>query len=215
MIFLPVAVEPVNAILSTPDVHQRRADVARAVDDLQHRLLRHDLGERVDDQLADRRRVLARLEHDRVAGGQRVRDRAHRREDRVVPRADHADHAERLVFQVGGVLGEHQRALDLAELQHPLGVLRGPRDVVDRGDDLDDRLGDRLAALGVDQLGDALDPVGQQRRPAQQAGLAAVEAEARPPDAGRAGARDGGAYRRRRRRPGTGPPPRRWRGWWR
>ena len=48
---------------------------------------------------ADRRGVLARLEHHRVAGRQRVRDRAHRGEDRVVPRPDHADHAERLVLQ--------------------------------------------------------------------------------------------------------------------
>src|SRR5215468_5829324 len=53
---------------------------------------------------ADRRGQLARLEHDCVAGGQRVHDRTHRREHRVVPRPDDTDDAKRLVLQGSGLV---------------------------------------------------------------------------------------------------------------
>ena len=81
----------------------------------------------VDQPRADRRGVLAGLEHDRVAGGQRVRDRAHRREDRVVPRPDHADHAVRLVLEGGGEVGDEQaRAGPCAAPSTRCGVARRP-----------------------------------------------------------------------------------------
>ena len=75
--------------------------------------------------------------------------------------------------------------------EHAAGVAGGPVDVLDRGDDLDDGVGDRLAALDVHQLGQLLDPLGEQGAPAQQPLPAAGEAEPGPPLAGRPGAVDG------------------------
>ena len=62
MTFRAVAVEPVNAILSTP-LRASAAPVSPMPgDQLQHRLLGHDLGERADQPAAHRRGELARLE---------------------------------------------------------------------------------------------------------------------------------------------------------
>ena len=118
---LPVAAEPVNAILSTA-AFASAAPVAPAPVTTWSRsgsanVLRRDLGELDRDQ----RRQLARLEHDRVAGGERVRDRAHRREQRVVPRADHADHAERVIADRRAEVREHARG-DLLRCQRGLGA---------------------------------------------------------------------------------------------
>ena len=59
--------------------------------------------ERPADPLAEQRRQARRLEDDAVAGHQRDRDLAERDRPRVVPRRDHADHAERLVGEVGAL----------------------------------------------------------------------------------------------------------------
>ena len=179
--FLAVAVEPVKATLSTPGAAQRRPDVAQAVHRGEHRLLGHHLGERVDQPLADGGGVFAGFEYDRVAGGERVRGGADRGEDRIVPRADHADHPVRLVFEVTGELGEDEPGPDPARPEHPAGVAGGPVDVLDRGEDLDDGVGDRLAALDVHQLGQLLDPAGEQAPPAQQPFAAAGETQTGPP----------------------------------
>ncbi len=68
MTFLAVAAEPVKAILFTA-LRARRSPVwPDAGDQLQHRLLRHDLGKRADEPAADRRGELAGLEHHGVPG---------------------------------------------------------------------------------------------------------------------------------------------------
>ena len=170
---------------------------------------------RVDQPLADGRGVLAGLEHDRVAGGERVRDRADRREDRVVPRADHADHAVRLVLQVAGELGAAAAGPRTRRGPSTRLALRGrPVHVLDRGE-----------ASRRSRRRRACRPRRASARPARSMRLAstarqrssrlraAVEAEPGPPGAAVAGPGDGGRHRRRRRRPGTGRPPRRWRGW--
>ena len=86
---LPVAVEPVNATLSTPARHSAAPVSPRPVTTWKTGRSHH-LGERGGQPGADTGAVLAGLEHHGVAGRQRVGDRAHRREHRVVPRADHA-----------------------------------------------------------------------------------------------------------------------------
>ena len=110
MTFFAVAAEPVNAILSTAAAGQVVAGLAHAGDQLEHRLLGHNLGKRTDQPGADRGREFAGLEDDPVPGRKSVGDRPHRREDRVVPRPDHADNAERLVLQRGRLVDRHQAA---------------------------------------------------------------------------------------------------------
>ena len=189
--FRAVAVEPVKATLSTPERHSAAPTSPSPCTAVKHRLLGHHLGEAVHQPLADGGRVLARLEHHGVAGGERVRGGADRREDRIVPRPDHADHTVRLVFEVPGELGEDEPGPHPAWTEHAAGVAGGPVDVLDRGDDLDDGVGDRLAALDVHQLGQLLDALGEQGTPPQHPLAAAGEAEPGPPLAGGAGAVDG------------------------
>jgi hypothetical protein len=192
MIFFAVAVEPVNASLSGPAL--RRAGRPGAGDQPEHRLLRDHRGEAVDQPPADRGGVFRRLEHDRVPGRQRIHDRAERREDGVVPRADHADHPVRLVFQGRGQVGDQQPGPDPARAEHPLGVARRPVQVLDRGRQLDHRVVDRLAALPVDQLGELGGPGGEGGPPGAEPLGAAGEPEPGPPLGRRAGPRDGGPY---------------------
>ena len=218
MTFLPVRGRAGERDLVDAGAAQRGADVARrrgrsAAPDARARSRRSVS----TNQLPDGRGVLARLEHDRVAGRERIGDRAHRREDRVVPRADHADHAV-----TAGTPGTRRAPAagaeprDPARPEHPLRVLGRPGDVIERGDDLD--AAPRPAACR---------PPGGSARRARPCGWRAalrqrssrLRRPAKPSPAhhgaGVAGPGDGGARRRRRRRPGTGRPPRRWRGWWR
>ena len=69
---------------------------AVAVDDVQHAGGKADLDRGVGQQVAVERRHLRRLEHHRAAGGDRRRDLRHDLVQRIVPRRDHADDAERL-----------------------------------------------------------------------------------------------------------------------
>ena len=126
-----------------------------------------------------------------LPGRQRVGDRPHRGEDRVVPRADDADHAERLVLQRGRLVDGDQAAADPARAEHLARVLGRPVDVHDRQQDLQLGVGQRLAGLGVHELGQPADVPGQVRLPGEQPLLAAVPAEAGPPLRGRLGPRDG------------------------
>ena len=83
----------------------------------------HQLGE----QRREARRVLAHLDHCAVAGGQGVDQRADGQEQRVVPRHDDADHAQRLRPQFGPRRQKQQVGQAPARL-HPapaLGAARG------------------------------------------------------------------------------------------
>ena len=123
-----------------------------------------------------------------------------RGQDRVVPRADHADHAVRLVLQVAGVLGEQQPGLDPARAEHPPGVAGAPsRCARSRRCASTIASATGLPVSGVGERGQLLDPLGEQGPPAQQPGLAPVEAEAGPPGGGRPGP----LARRRRPRPAS------------
>src|SRR6266540_945963 len=157
-------------------------------------MLGHDLAERVDQPGADPGGVLAGLEDDRVARGQRVDDRAHRREDGVVPRADHADNAERLVLDLAGQVrgeraGRHAgRAEDLA------GVLAGPGEVVEHRRDLEHGVGVRLTHLLVDDAGQLLDPACDHTTERIEPSTTPVVPDALPPGRGLPGPIDRGPH---------------------
>jgi len=150
------------------------------------------LAERPDQRVPGGRGQLRRLEHDRVPGRQRVGDRAHRGEHRVVPRPDHADHAERLVLHRGGLVDGREPAADPARAQHPAGVLGGPVDVQDGQDDLEFRVVKRLAGFGVHELGEPVQVPGQVRLPGQQPDPPPGPAELGPPHGGLATRGHGG-----------------------
>src|SRR3954447_11579475 len=163
-------------------------------DDLEHRLLGHPLPERVGEEDPDGRGVLARLEHDGVAGRERIDDRAHRREDGIVPRTDHADDAERLVLEYGRDVREHHRPADPARLHDLLCVLRSPGEMLEGEDVLDEGVDLRLPVLARDQVEQLLTAASEHAREAHQPLLAAVGAEALPPLRRLAGALNGLAY---------------------
>ena len=111
MISRPVVVSPVNAILA---MRLFWASGLPASTPKPLTTLSTPGGQQVADQVHqhhDRhRRLLGRLHHHAVAGGQRRRELPARHQDREVPRDDLADDAERLVEVIGdGVV------VDLAE----------------------------------------------------------------------------------------------------
>ena len=94
---------PVKAILSTPGVVDERLARARAearqhVDDARRQV--ELLDQRGERERRDRR-VLRRLEHDRVAARERRAELPREHHQRRVPGDDRADHADRLAAGVG------------------------------------------------------------------------------------------------------------------
>src|SRR6266498_1212728 len=89
-----------NAVVLKPDPRTALTGLGAAGQDLQHALGEAGLPKGVLQVLpggaeAGERGARIGLEHDRVAGGQRGRDRAARQDEREVERRDHADHAAR------------------------------------------------------------------------------------------------------------------------
>ena len=72
-------------------------DAARARDDVEHAGRQADLVRGFGEHERAERRHLRRLQHDRAAGGERRRDLADHLVQRVVPRRDAADDADRLL----------------------------------------------------------------------------------------------------------------------
>ena len=142
---------------------ERVADPAAAVDDPDQALGQPALLEHRADPLAEQRRQAGRLEDDAVAGHQRDRDLAEGDRPRVVPGRDHADDADRLVAEAA-FLGEREglghRHLLVSEDLRPR--LRAPVQRVDGRQQLHRvGLGQRLALLFAQQLGDLVDVVEQ------------------------------------------------------
>jgi hypothetical protein len=159
---------------------------------LEDRLLGDHLGEALLEPAPDRRGVLAGLEHHRVAGRQRVADRAERGEHGIVPRADHADHPERLVLDPGAEVARQQRRRDPLAPKGPARPPGGPVEVLGHQQHLDERVVARLAVLAVDQVAQLVGAPRQQPLEGQQACAAPIETETRPPCPGLAGAFDRG-----------------------
>jgi hypothetical protein len=73
---------------------------AEAVDDVEH-ARRQQVADELHQHQDRGRRLLGRLEHHAVAGGQRGRQLPHGHQDREIPRDDLADDAQRLVEVIG------------------------------------------------------------------------------------------------------------------
>ena len=99
MICWPTSVEPVKTILAHVGVVDEPLPdhAALARQHLEHVLRQPGLQGELGEPQRGQRGQLGRLEHDRVAGGERGREAPGRDRHREVPRHDHADHAERLV----------------------------------------------------------------------------------------------------------------------
>ena len=138
-------------------------------------------------------RVLGRLEHDRVAAGERGPSLPGQHHQRRVPGDDRADDADRLAARVGERTG--RRRASCAE--HALADAREELPVADDQPQLGLRLAQRLAVVArldqrelVEVLGDELRDRPQHPRPVQRRGCAPSRPR-RPP----------ARRRRRRRRP--------------
>ena len=160
---LPVSVSPVTEIIPTFGcADERVADRrARAGDDVEH-AGRQDLGRDLGQDQGGQRGPCRRLEDDRVAGRERRSDLPAGHHDRVVPRGDRGDHADRLAPDHRGV-AVHVLVGRLA-LHHPRGageeaqVVDDDRDLVDRGAD---RLAGVLRLEAAELVGARLDGVGE------------------------------------------------------
>ena len=171
-IHLPVSTEPVSETMSTSSWSTSAAPGVVAAGDHVEHALGQELGGRLGELEGRQRRRRRRLEHDRVAGGQRRADLPDRHHQRVVPRRDLADDADRLAAD------ERRVALDVLAGRLALEVARGAREeaqVVD-GD------GDLVVAERVDRLagvGDLERRRARRRAPRSRRRSAAARASAR------------------------------------
>jgi hypothetical protein len=202
MTFFAVAAEPVKAILLTA-LRARWSPVwPRPVTSWSTGCSGTTSAKDADQPAAGCRGELARLEDHGVAGRQRVGNRAHRGEDRVVPRADHADTPSGWYSRVAAWLIATSPLRTRRGTQDLAGVPGRPVDMHDRQQDLQLGVGQRLAGLGVHELGQPPDVAGQVRLPGQQPLLAPFPAQLRPPRRGCPGPLDGRRPRPARRTPG-------------
>ena len=145
----------------------------------------------------DPRRLLGRLEHDRVAGDELGRHHPHRDGQREVPRRDHDGDAARLVREPVGLAGHVEDGAALAEAQRLAPVVLAE---VDGLAHLGVGLGDRLARLAGHQADEGVAPAAEPgRRPEEHRG-ALVGGACRPPGERAVGRRRPPAPRRRGRR---------------
>ena len=115
----PTGTEPVNAILSTSGWRPSACAglLAVAGHDVEHAVGDAGLGRELGQRQRAQRRLLRGLEHHRVAGGQRRRELPRGDDQRVVPRHDRADDAQRLASDQGERVGAGGRdlAVDLVD----------------------------------------------------------------------------------------------------
>ena len=155
--FWPVAIEPVSDSMATSGwLISALPVVCAAADDDVEDALRKDLGDERGELQRRQRRHLRRLQHHRVAGHQRRADLPHRHHQRIVPRRDRADDADRVaadhrgearqVFRRGACRDDARRAGEEAQAiddRRHLVVLHRV---------------DRLAAVQRLELGEGLPP---------------------------------------------------------
>ena len=149
--YLAIGVEPtketaVDVRVLQETVHGRLV----ALHDVEDAVRQTRLGGELGQPVGGRGVLLAGLEHEGVAAGDRQREHPHRHHGREVERRDARDHAERLAdrgdVDPGGNLSG-QLALELRDPARQLHDLHAARDLAQR-------VGVHLAVLGGDQLGD-------------------------------------------------------------
>ena len=159
---LPVATSPVSDTMATPRVGDERGagGLALAGDDVEH-AGRQDVGGDLGEPQRGERRELRRLEHDGVAGRERGADLPRGHVQRVVPRRDRRDDAERvapdergvlLVVLAGGAAFEEARAAG-EEAQVVDGEVHLELDHADRLADVGDLELAEALHVGVDGVG--------------------------------------------------------------
>ena len=152
---LPVAVEPVKAILSTPawstSAAPARAPEARAAMLSDARRQLELLDQRREHERRDGR-VVGGLEDDRIAAGQRRADLPGEHVQRRVPGDDRADDADRLASRVG----EERPRLGHRVAEHVLADAGEELEVAHDDVDLGARLAHRLAVVARLDRGRAL-----------------------------------------------------------
>ena len=163
-------------------VDQRGAGVAVAGRDLEDALGQAALAHALGHQQRGQRRDLRRLEHDRVAGGHRRDAVAEGVGQRVVPRPDHADDADRPVAHGELAAGDEQVGRADLLVGEVLRRVLGPEaeGVGGVGDLGQLRVLPRLAGLGDDRLDDPVGVVGHPLLGAAEDPPAALEAERLP-----------------------------------
>ena len=178
---LPASTEPVKNTLPTPDPTTAGAGPG-AVDDPDQPVGDAGALEHAGDPLADQRRQRCRLQHHTVAGHQRERHLPERDAPRVVPRGDHADHAERLVDERRALgLQEQLRHRDLLVGEELDPGARDPGQRVDRRQHLHrERLAAGLALLADDQVADLVGLVDQHLGGPLEVAGAVLERQLRP-----------------------------------
>ena len=150
-----IADEPTKPIaLTRGSVEQRVDRLLVAVDDVEHAGRQAGLDQQLGEPHRHRRIALRRLEDEGVAAGERRREFPHRDHGREIERRDAGDDAERLAHRVEvdagagafGVLALHQVRDAAGELDHLEAAL-----------DVALGVGDGLAVLGREELGEVLD----------------------------------------------------------
>ena len=123
----PVAVEPVNATLSTPGWAASAAPRSRlgARDDVEHAVGEPGLVQHLGERQRGRRRVLRGLDDERAPRRQARGELERHQQQRRVPRRDRPDHADRLAAredEVVGLVGRDDPALDLVGVPREVAV---------------------------------------------------------------------------------------------
>ena len=140
-------------------------DRARAGDQVEHAGRQADLVDDLGEDERVERGDLARLEHDGAAGGQRGRDLADDLVERVVPRRDAADDADRLAHDQGVAdlllvrVVRRRAARSVPEVRRSAGRPGSCCAATGMPTSLGDDLGD-LVDAGAEALGDALQVLG-------------------------------------------------------
>ena len=199
---LPTAVEPVKETRSTPGCSASAwpATGPRPVTRLNTPAGSPASCDGLGEELGDQRGVLGGLEHHRAAGRQRRGDLGDDLVQRVVPRRDRADHADRLGARWSCRSSPRRRTSPPARRRSPR-----PRAAGRRGPSCQNASG--RAELGGDGLGDLVLAGGQRVRAARPAGPRARRAGWRPSRAARRGRPDRGVDVLRRCRPGRRRSP--------
>ncbi|MNP03488.1 hypothetical protein D3C76_953730 [compost metagenome] len=168
---------------------QRAADaLAATADEVQH-ARRKDLGECRRQRQHRQRRVLGRLEHHGIAGGQRRGDLPRGHHQRVVPWRDGSDHAERVAAHHAGVAG-HVFAGELALLAAH-GAGEEAEHIGDGGNVVLPRQMQRLAAVQCFQAGEGIGALVDGVGDGEEGGGALCRGGARPAGEGALGGFDG------------------------
>ena len=178
----------------SPCILGEDAALAGAAQHRRHLLAREEAGQQLRHELAGARRQFRGLQHHAVAGGERREHRHHRQLEGVIPRADDADDAQRLIKDARP--RRHQLEADGDALRsHPVSEMaRGVADAGERREHFGQHglVPRAVAEIGGDRFGQPRRAVANGRTELRQIGAALREGGRRALEEGRALALEGG-----------------------